>query len=57
MSLLEREHAFASLAEYAASAANGDGRVVLVSGEAGAYCTLNNRSANSGSAASNSRAP
>jgi DNA-binding CsgD family transcriptional regulator/tetratricopeptide (TPR) repeat protein len=36
MLLLERDHAVASLAEYAASAADGDGRVVLVSGEAGA---------------------
>src|SRR5262245_42185823 len=35
MPLLEREHALASLAEYAESMAGGDGRVVLVSGEAG----------------------
>jgi DNA-binding CsgD family transcriptional regulator len=35
MPLLEREHALASLREYAESMASGDGRVVLVSGEAG----------------------
>ena len=35
MPLLEREHALASLGEYAESAAGGYGRVVLVSGEAG----------------------
>ena len=35
MPLLEREHALASLREYADAAAVGDGRVVLVSGEAG----------------------
>src|SRR5215475_13138033 len=35
MPLLEREHALASLREYADAAAIGDGRVVLVSGEAG----------------------
>lgn len=35
MPLLEREHALAALCEYAESAAGGDGRVVLVSGEAG----------------------
>jgi DNA-binding CsgD family transcriptional regulator len=34
--LLEREHALASLREYADSARAGDGRVVLISGEAGA---------------------
>ena len=36
MQLLERESALASLAEYAASAAAREGRLVLVSGEAGA---------------------
>jgi len=35
MPLLEREHALASLREYAESMAGGDGRVVVVSGEAG----------------------
>lgn len=35
MPLLERDHALAALREYADSAAGGDGRVVLVSGEAG----------------------
>jgi DNA-binding CsgD family transcriptional regulator len=35
MVLLEREHALNSLAEYAQSAAGGDGRVVLIAGEAG----------------------
>ncbi|MDT4923447.1 MAG: hypothetical protein QOG01_1160 [Pseudonocardiales bacterium] len=35
MGVLEREHVLASLAEYAASARTGDGRLVLVSGEAG----------------------
>jgi DNA-binding CsgD family transcriptional regulator len=35
MALLERDHALASLAEYADSAATGDGRVVLISGESG----------------------
>jgi DNA-binding CsgD family transcriptional regulator/tetratricopeptide (TPR) repeat protein len=36
MQLLEREQALSSLREYAAAAAQGDGRVVLLSGEAGA---------------------
>jgi DNA-binding NarL/FixJ family response regulator len=36
MSLLEREHVLASLSEYAAAAATRDGRLALVSGEAGA---------------------
>jgi DNA-binding CsgD family transcriptional regulator len=36
MSLLEREHVLASLGEYAAGAAARDGRLALVSGEAGA---------------------
>src|SRR5262245_64740638 len=35
MPLLERESALASLAEYAAHARSGDGRLVFVSGEAG----------------------
>lgn len=35
MQLLERESALAVLAEYAREAAGGDGRMVLVAGEAG----------------------
>jgi predicted ATPase len=35
MTLLERESAPASLAEYAAEARRGEGRLVLVAGEAG----------------------
>ena len=35
MQLLEREAALASLAEYAHEARRGDGRLVLVAGEAG----------------------
>ena len=35
MALLERESALAALAEYAAEARGGDGRLVLVAGEAG----------------------
>jgi predicted ATPase len=35
MALLERESALASLAEYAAHARSGEGRLVFVSGEAG----------------------
>jgi DNA-binding CsgD family transcriptional regulator len=35
MLLLEREHALAALTEYLASACSGDGRLVLIAGEAG----------------------
>lgn len=35
VTLLEREHALDSLAEYACSAADGEGRTVLIAGEAG----------------------